>query len=698
MKHLVLVTLVACSSPAKPADPITPTDPPSDPIARPDPGPSTPPQKLDVSGMDKQVAPGNDFFAYTNGAWLASTEIPADRSTYGSSAIISELTSKRVAELIDAAAKSTSADATAKKVGDYYASYMDEAGIEAKGITPVQPELDQIAKIADRKALAKELGSRLRADVDAFNNTNFFTANLFGLWVAQDLDVPGKYTPFLLQGGIGMPDRDYYLDASPRMDEIRTKYLAHITAVLKLAKIANPEAKAKQIFTLEKAIAQTHATRTESSDVAKGNNHWARKDFAKKAPGLDWNAYFAAAGLDKADTFIVWQPKAFAKMSGLVARQPLQAWKDYLAFRVLDSASGLLPKAFLEEGFAFYGTTLSGVPKLRDRWKRAVDATSGALGEAVGKLYVDKYFPASEKARVQEMVKNQIAAMALRIDKLEWMSPATKEKAKAKLAVLKVGVGYPDKWTDYSSLEIKRGDAYGNSHRAELFEYQRSLAKLGTPVDRDEWVMVPHLVNAVNLPALNAMNFPAGILQPPKLDPSRPVVMDYGAIGSIIGHEISHSFDDQGALFDATGKLQNWWTAEDLAHFRAASEKLVKQYDGYKAFPDLNINGKLTLGENIADVAGLAIAYDAYRLHYGGKEAPTVDGLTGDQQFFISFAQSWRTKYRDATLRQRILTDGHSPSHFRAITVRNLDAWYAAFGVKPGEAQYLAPADRVRIW
>ena len=448
MKHLVLVTLVACSAPAKPVDPITRTDPPSDPIARPDPDPSTPPQKLDVSGMDKQVAPGNDFFAYTNGAWLASTEIPADRSTYGSSAIISELTSKRVAELIDAAAKSTSADATAKKVGDYYASYMDEAGIEAKGITPVQPELDQIAKIADRKALAKELGSRLRADVDAFNNTNFFTANLFGLWVAQDLDVPGKYTPFLLQGGIGMPDRDYYLDASPRMDEIRTKYLAHITAVLKLAKIANPEAKAKQIFTLEKAIAQTHATRTESSDVAKGNNHWARKDFAKKAPGLDWNAYFAAAGLDKADTFIVWQPKAFTKMSGLVARQPLQAWKDYLAFRVLDSASGLLPKAFLEEGFAFYGTTLSGVPKLRDRWKRAVDATSGALGEAVGKLYVEKYFPASEKARVQEMVKNQIAAMALRIDKLEWMSPATKEKAKAKLADQKVGVGYPDKWTD----------------------------------------------------------------------------------------------------------------------------------------------------------------------------------------------------------------------------------------------------------
>jgi putative endopeptidase len=697
VKHLVLVTLVACSSPAKTPDPITPTDPPGEPTTPTDPGPREPQPKLDVSGMDKQVAPGADFFAYANGGWMASTEIPADRSTYGSSAIMVELTAKRVAELIENASRSASADATAKKVGDYYASYMDEAAIEAKGITPLQPELDQIAKITDRKALAKELGSRLRADVDAFNNTNFYTTNLFGLWVAQDLDVPGQYAPFLLQGGLGMPDRDYYLDASPRMTEIRTKYVAHIAAVLKLANIADPDKKAKQIFTLEKAIAQTHATRTESSEIAKGNNHWAKKDFAKNAPGLDWNVYFAAAGLDKATKFIVWQPRTFTKMSALVARQPLQTWKDYLIFRVLDGAPAM-PKAFVEQGFAFYGTTLSGVPKLRDRWKRAVDATSGALGEAVGKLYVEKYFPPSEKARMQEMVKNQIAAMALRIDKLAWMSPATKEKAKAKLAVLRVGVGYPDKWTDYSGLEIVRGDAYGNARRAELFELKNSLAKLGKPVDRDEWVMVPHLVNAVNLPALNAMNFPAGILQPPKLDPARPVVMDYGAIGSVVGHEISHSFDDQGALFDATGKLQNWWTAEDLAHFKAAGEKLVKQYDAYKVFADLNLNGKLTLGENIADVAGLAIAYDAYRLAHGGKEAPTIDGLTGDQQFFISFAQNWRTKYRDATLRQRVLTDGHSPSHFRATTVRNLDAWYAAFNPKPGEALYLAPADRVRIW
>jgi len=646
--------------------------------------------------MDKAASPGKDFFAYANGAWLSSTEIPADRSSYGTGAMLTELTAKRVAELIETASKSGKPGA--KQVGDYYASYMDEAGIDATGITPLAPELAAIAKIKDRAGLARVLGAGLRADVDAFNNTNFYTPNLFGLWVAADLDEPTRYAPFLLQGGLGMPDRDYYVDATPRMVEIRNKYVAHIAATLKLARIANPDVKAKRIFTLEQAIARAHATRTQSSQVAKGNNHWKRTEFAKRAPGLDWAAFLAGAGLDKVDTFVVWHPATFTKVSALVAKQPLETWKDYLVFHAIDTAAGVLPRPFTEQGFAFYGTTLSGIPKLRDRWKRAVDATSGALGEAVGKLYVERYFPPAEKARVQKMVKNEIEAMGRRIDKLEWMSPATKEKAKAKLAVLKVGVGYPDKWRDYSKLEIVRGDAYGNARRAELFDYRTAVAKIGQPVDRGEWVMNPHLVNAVNLPALNAMNFPAAILQPPRLDPKRPVVMDYGAIGATIGHEISHSFDDQGALFDASGKLANWWTAEDLAHFQEAAQKLVKQYDSYQLFPDLHVNGKLTLGENIADVAGLAIAYDAYRLAYGGKEAPTVDGLTGDQQFFISFAQSWRTKFREAALRQRVLTDGHAPAMQRALTVRNLDAWYTAFDVKAGETLYVAPADRVRIW
>jgi putative endopeptidase len=381
-----------------------------------------------------------------------------------------------------------------------------------------------------------------------------------------------------------------------------------------------------------------------------------------------------------------------------VASERLEAWKDYLAFHALEHFSSVLPEAFGVERFAFHGTALAGTPQRRDRWKRAVDATSFALGEAVGQLYVKKYFPAEAKARVESMVQNLMASFGRRIDSLEWMSAATRATAKAKLAALKVGVGYPDRWRDYSGLEVVRGDAFGNADRAERFEYQRNLRKLGQPIDRSEWVMTPQIVNAVNLPVMNALNFPAAMLQPPYFDPQRPVAMDYGAIGGVIGHEVSHSFDDSGALFDATGRFQNWWTDEDRAHFEAAAERLVKQYDAYKPFPDLAVNGKLTLGENIADVAGLAAAYDAYHLALGGKPAPVVAGLTGDQQFFLAFAQSWRSKVREPALRQQILSDGHAPSEYRADTVRNIDAWYDAFDAKPGQALYLAPADRVRIW
>ncbi|HYN42346.1 MAG TPA: M13 family metallopeptidase, partial [Thermoanaerobaculia bacterium] len=448
----------------------------------------------------------------------------------------------------------------------------------------------------------------------------------------------------------------------------------------------------------ERLIATSHSSRDDSSDVAKGYNRWARSDFAARAPGLEWDAFFEAAGLAKQHEFIVWQPGAATGIAALVRDQPLSTWKEYLAFRTVESASTFLPKTFADEQFAFYGQVLSGTPKQSDRWKRAVAVTDAALGEAVGKLYVAKYFPPSEKARAEAMVKNEIAAFAKRVDRLDWMSPETKAKAKEKLAILKVYVGYPDRWRDYSGLEVVAGDALGNARRASLFEYHRNLAKLGQPVDRGEWVMNPQLVNAVNLPAMNAMNFPAAILQPPVFDPNRPEVMDYGAAGATIGHEISHSFDDQGALFDAEGRLKNWWTKEDFAHFGASAAKLVAQYDAYRPFPDLAVNGKLTVSENIADVAGLAVSYDAWRLSLGGREAPVIDGLTGDQQFFLSFAQSWRTKTREAALRQRIVTDGHAPAEYRADCVRNLDAWYAAFDVKPGQKLYLAPEERVKIW
>lgn len=665
----------------------------------PNPIPAAPSSGLDLVGMDRSVPPGDNFFAYTNGTWLKETAIPGDRSSYGAGAMVAELTDRRTAALIQEAAKRKAAKGTElQKIGDFYSSFMDEAAIEAAGIKPLQPTLDLITAIQDRKGLARALGATLRADVDVLNSTNYRTENLFGLWVAQDLNDPSKYAPFLLQGGLGMPDRSYYLDPSPAMDTLRAKYQAHIAAMLQLAGYSHSDEKAAGILRLERLIAKAHWSREDSGSVLKGNNHWARKDFETQAPGLDWEAYFGAAGLDKPNEFVVWQPSALVGLSQLVADQPLELWKDYLAFHAIQRMSSFLPKAFVEQSFAFHGTALSGARQLRDRWKRAISATNAALGEAVGKRYVQRYFPASEKARAKAMVSNILAAFGNRIDKLPWMAPETKAKAKAKLAVLKVGVGYPDRWRDYSGLDIVPGDAFGNAERASRFDTQRNLRKLGQPVDRSEWVMNPQLVNAVNLPAMNAMNFPAAILQPPYFDPKRPVAMDYGAIGAVIGHEISHSFDDQGALFDATGRLNNWWTPEDQKHFEASSDQLVKQYDGYRPFPDLAVNGRMTLGENIADVAGLAASYDAFKLSLRGKPAPVVQGFTGDQQFFISFGQSWREKSLEPALRQGVLTDGHSPDEYRTFTVRNLDAWYAAFGVKPGQALFLAPSDRVRIW
>jgi putative endopeptidase len=684
---LIAIFVLACAS--------APSQPPPQTAAK----ESAPAHGLDVAGMDPSVKPGDDFFRYANGNWIKSTEIPPDRSSWSAGAILSELTAKRTADLIQEAAKGASS-AEAKKIGDIYASFMDEEGIEAKGLAPLRPKLDEIARIADKRQLARFLGTTLRADVDVLNATQLYTDDILGLWVAQDLDEPSRNSAFLLQGGLGMPDRDYYSSPSPKMAEVRAKYEAHVANMLELAGASDPQGAAKRIVELEKRIAQAHWTVAQSQSAKAGNNHWKRTDFAAKAPGLDWDALFAGAGVELAQRqeFVVWQTTAITGISEAVASQPLQVWKEYLTFHALMHVANFLPRAFVEENFDFRGKTLTGALMLRDRWKRAVSVVDASMGEAVGKLYVERYFPASEKARAEEMVRNEIAAFRRRIDALDWMAPQTKEKAKAKLAVLKVGVGYPDKWRDYSGLEVVRGDALGNWQRAELFEYRYSLAKLSKSVDRSEWVMNAHLVNAVNLPAMNALNFPAAILQPPFFDPQRPRVMDYASIGAVIGHEISHSFDNEGALFDASGRLQNWWTEADYAHFRASSEKLAKQYDGYFPFPDMHVNGEQTLSENIADVAGLAAAYDAYRISLGGAEAPPWQGLSGDQQFFISFGQTWRNKTREQALRQQIITDGHSPAEYRADTVRNLDPWYAAFQPGPGEKLYLAPADRVRIW
>jgi putative endopeptidase len=648
---------------------------------------------VDRAAMDPSVAPGDDFFRYANGGWLKKAEIPLDRSSYGTWAVLFDQAQQRTHELLDAAAAGGApAGSDERKIGDYYASYMDEAAIESKALKPLGDHLASIAAIADARALATYIGDSLRADVDALNNTNFQTDRLFGVWITQDLNTPARSVPYLLQGGLGMPDRDYYVQPGARMDKTRAAYRAHIAATLKLAAVADADAKAARIFDLERQIAAVHASRTDSVDVAKANNPWAREDFARKAPGLDWAALFAAAHLDQAPSIVVWHPGAITGIAALVPRVPMTTWREYLAFHEIDRHAGVLPTAFGDEAFAFYGKVLSGTPRRQERWKRAVNATNGALGEAVGKIYVQKYFPAAEKAQLQQMVANISAAFNRRLDALTWMAPKTKASAKAKLGTLRVGIGYPDAWRDFSALSIVRGDAFGNAERAERFDYQQQLAKLARPPDRSEWWMTPQTVNALNLPVQNALNFPAAILEPPFYDAAANAAVRYGAIGAIIGHEISHSFDDQGSQFDADGRFTNWWTPEDLAHFKEASAKLVAQYNAYAPFPDLHVNGQLTLSENIADVAGLSAAYDAY--HAAAAGAPSGD----DRSFFISYGQNWRSTAREELARQLVLTDGHAPDEYRADTVRNLDAWYGALDVKTGQRLYLAPPDRVRVW
>ena len=575
---------------------------------------------------------------------------------------------------------------------------MDEAGIEAKGLAPLESHLKEIAAINDKKQLAAALGETLRADVDALNNTNFHTSHLFGLWVAPGFNDSDHYAAYLLQGGLQLPDRDYYLSDSEHMRDIRSKYQPHVSAMLKLAGFTDTDARAERIVALEHAIAEKHLSLAENDDIHKANNTWKQADFATKAPGLDWPEYFRGAGLSTQDTFIVWQPTAFAGESALVASTPLDTWKDWLAYHLIEEYSGVLPKALADERYAFFGQVLQGAPQQRPRWQRGVVIVNRYLGDDVGKIYAQRYFSPEAKAQAQAMVANIVAAFRKRIDALSWMAASTKAEAQAKLNTLYVGVGYPETWMDYSAYEVKPDDALGNIWRGNLFKYHYEVARLGAPVNRKEWSMDPQTVNAVNLPLQNALNFPAAVLQPPFFDPLAPAAANYGAIGSVIGHEISHTFDTEGSAFDSKGRVRNWWTPADLEHFEAATAKLAAQYDTYKPFPDLSLNGKQTLPENIADLGGISAPYDGYRASLAGKAAPVQDGFSGDQQFFIAFGQNWASKTREAALRQQVAVDSHSPGEFRADTVRNIDAWYAAFDVKPGETLYLAPVERVRIW
>ncbi|MBU3078795.1 M13 family metallopeptidase [Sphingomonas quercus] len=643
---------------------------------------------LDVSGMDRSVKPGDDFYRFANGAWADKTEIPADRSVYGMFVVLDDLSQARTREIIELAANNPAGNG--QKVGDYFASFMDEAGIEAKGAAPLKADLARLDAVTDKTGFVRLLGQEMRAQ----------GPTLFDMGVDQDIKAPDSYIAYLGQSGLGLPDRDYYVVDNPRFAEIRDKYIAHIARMLVLA--GTPEAaataKAQGIYAFEKKLAEVQWSRADSRDTDKIYNKWTPAELAQKAPGFDWATLFATTGLNGQSAFVVQQPSAFTGMARIYADTPLDTLKDWLAFHIIVDRAPVLSKAFVDANFDFRGRTLSGQPQIQERWKRGVNQVNNAMGEAVGQLYVAKYFPPEAKAAADELVRNLIAAMDNRLANLSWMAPETKQKAREKLAAFTPKIGYPDKWRDYAALRVVRGDAYGNAERAAAFEYDRNIAKLGQPVDRGEWFMTPMTINAYANPPMNEIVFPAAILQPPFFDPNADPAINYGAIGVVIGHEISHHFDDQGRKYDKTGKLADWWTPQDVARFKAFTDRVVKQYAEYMPLPGHHVNGELTLGENMADLAGLFVAHDAWIRSLKGKPAPVIDGFTGEQRFFLGFAQVWRQKMREPALLERLTTDPHTPGDWRPYVVRNNDDWYKAFDVKPGTKFYLPPDQRIKVW
>ncbi len=638
---------------------------------------------FDMTGMDRNVAAGESFYRFANGNWDRTTEIPADRANYGMFTALDDLSRQRTRAILDEAMRTPGS-----RIGDFYASFMDEAAVDAAGITPLRPMLARIQAIGDRSDFAAEAGRLFRQGVTApFNG-----------YIASDDRLPDETIQRLLQSGLGLPDRDYYLRDDATLNEKRAAYQAYLAQLLTLAGEGNAAERAAAVLAFERRIAEVHWTRVESRDDERTYNKWARADFARNAPGFDWARYFAETGLAEQPNILVSQPSAFTGTARIVSETPVPVLKDYLLVRLVDTAAPFLSRPFVEANFAFRGTTLNGTPENEPRWKRGVTLVTGAIPDDISRIYVDRHFPPEAKRAADELVRNLIGAMDRRLASLSWMAPETRAAARAKLAAFTPKIGYPDRWRDYSSVAISRTNLLQNIVNANEFDYRRNLAKLGRPVDRSEWLMTPMEVNAYANPTWNEIVFPAAILQPPFFDAHADPAVNYGGIGAVIGHEISHHFDDQGSRYDQTGALREWWTPQDRERFNALTAQLVAQYDAYEPLPGRHIQGQLTLGENIADLAGLTVAYDAYRHSLGGRAAPTLGGFTGDQRFYLGWAQIWRRKYREANLIQRLLTDPHSPSEQRAAVVRNLDPWYAAFGPASGQALYLAPERRVRIW
>jgi putative endopeptidase len=649
------------------------------------------------NGMDISVKPGDDFYRYANGDWLAKATLPAGQTNYGVGALLAAKTSQRVLDLVqDAATAHSARGSVAQKVGDYYASFMDEDGIDAKGLTPLADEMASIDAITDRALLSAYLGRTLASEVDGLTSN---ADHIFGVWINQGFEDSDHNLPHLWQGGLGLPDRDDYIDTSVKMDDLRAKYQGHVAAMLKLAGFANEKDRAAHVMALETRIAQAFAPDADAADVFKQNNPWKRSDFFVKAPGMDWDAYFKSAGLFRQSNFIVWQPSDVTAVSALVESEGLDTWKDYLRFHLIEHYACVLPKPIAAEDLAYRNEIVLQLPeKVWSRSESAIAAVNGALGQAVGQLYTQRYFPPDAKAKAQAMAQDLVTAYAARISSLTWMSPPTKTKALSKLAALEIDIGYPDSWIDYSTLDIVRGDAFGNMRRAEAFIHLRNLAKLGQPVDPIEWPINPQSPGAVIMFSPNAEFFSAGILQPPYFDSQGDSASNYGSAGAAMAHEISHSFDELGNIYDAHGRLGSWWTAEDRAQFRIAATKLAAQFSGYCPLSDACLKGEQVLTENVADLAGLLVAHDAYRLSLKGKPDVMIDGLSGDQRFFLAFAQRWRKIQSEAALRKQIATDTHAPGEYRSNTVRNVDAWYKAYRVTPSDKLYASPVDRVRIW
>lgn len=648
---------------------------------------------IDLHHMDASARPQDDLYRHVNGSWLNKTEIPADKSAWGSFYELRDATLPQLRAIIESAMKETAggSGADAQKIGDLYSSFMDVARLETLGLAPLQNEFARVAAIGDKQ--------QIPALIAHFNR--FGITAPYNLRIGQDARDATKYVPYLYQNGLGLPDRDYYLkDDDVRLKEVRGKYQAHIEKMLRLAGDQQAAANARKIVALETALAKVQWTKVENRNPVKTYNKVALNRLDALAPGYGWQPYLRDAGIaGKADYVIVAQPSYFAGFNRVLKSTPLAVWKAYFQWHLLSSYAPFLPKAYDEQHFAFNSTVLRGVPQQQARWKRAVALTEKAIGEGLGKLYVARHFPPEHKARMEKLVANLLAAYRESIDTLDWMSSATKKEAQAKLATFRPKIGYPDTWRDYSKMTIQKNDLIGNVQRATAFEYQRNIDKLGQPIDRDEWRMTPQTVNAYYNPSLNEIVFPAAILQPPFFNAHADDAVNYGGIGAVIGHEISHGFDDWGSQYDGLGNLRNWWTREDHEKFAAKTKELVAQYSAFSPVPGYHVNGELTLGENIADNAGVAIAHKAYKLSLQGKDAPVIDGMTGDQRFYAGFGQIWRGKLREQEMIVRIKTDPHSPAEVRANgTLRNQPGFYDAYGVKEQDQMYLAPEKRVLIW